>query len=67
MEELEKPMYFGARPNIMNAELFYISDFRIRMFFILTLKSPPGDLGVAFSWQNWRTATRNPVEVLRYE
>jgi hypothetical protein len=21
MEELEKPMYFGARPNIMNAEL----------------------------------------------
>jgi len=28
---------------------------------------PLGDLGVDFSWQSWKAATRNPVEALRYE
>ncbi len=32
-----------------------------------TNKSPKGNLGVKSSWQNWRAATRNPVEALRYE
>ena len=64
MKEIEKSMYYGAKPfTIAAAKILRDNMIRLKYEF----KVPPGGFRGGFCWQSWRAATRNPVEALRYE